>query len=225
MAPVILQGFFIFNLYHCKMELTFKQRWVEVWQQQAFRNRFLLGFVVLLLLLPTLPLFFGHIEKREGYRFNDVVLAHLPSINLSIPIFAIIWTMAVYTVWRCVQQPRIFLLFQWAFILLNVCRIISISLTPLNAPIGLIELKDPISNTFYGSRFITKDLFFSGHTATQFMMFLCLPSKTDKVLTFLSSLAIAAMVLVQHVHYTLDVVMAFVFAFPIVWLAKKIAAV
>ena len=86
--------------------------------------------------------------------------------------------------------------------------IISIGLIPLNAQIGLIPVEDPISNAFYGLRFITKDLFYSSLTAVMFLMFLCLNKRSDKILTLLATIAIGALVVVQHVHYTADVFFA-----------------
>jgi hypothetical protein len=101
---------------------------------------------------------------------------------------------------------------------------ISIIVLPLNPPNELIELIDPISNSFYGSKFITKDLFYSGHTATQFLMFLCLQKRGDKLVTFISTIAIGVLVLVQHVHYTIDVVAAPFFTYLVFIITKKIIA-
>jgi hypothetical protein len=198
----------------------FKERWSLAWQQKKFKQQFLLGIILLISVLAFFPFFFNHIEQRDGYEINDFLVNAIKPINVSIPIFTIIWLMATLTIVRCIQQPAIFLLFLWGFIFLSLSRIISISLLPLNPPAGLIELKDPITNSFYGSKFITKDLFYSGHTSTQFLMFLCLQKKSDKILTLLSSICIGVLVLFQHVHYTLDVVAAPVFTYLVFLLAR-----
>ena len=130
--------------------------------------------------------------------------------------------MAVLTLIRCIQQPSIFLMFLWGFILLSFSRMISIIAVPLNPPDNLLELIDPISNTFYGSKFVTKDLFYSGHTATQFLMFLCLKNKLDKLATLISTFLIGALVLVQHIHYTIDVLAAPLLTYLVFILVKKI---
>jgi membrane-associated phospholipid phosphatase len=84
---------------------------------------------------------------------------------------------------------------------------------------GLIGLVDPISNFFYGEKFVTRDLFFSGHTSTVFLIFLCLPGSRDKKIALAVTIIVGFLLLVQHVHYTLDVLGALLFA----WIAYRIA--
>ena len=206
------------------MNSGFKVFWKFAWAQSKFKQLTIAGVLVLVLILIAFPFFFNYIEQRDGYTLNDPVLNLLPAVNVSNIVFAIIWSMALITIVRCIQQPQIFLIFLWGFIFLSLSRFISILLLPLNPPKALIELKDPLSNTFYGSKFITKDLFYSGHTATQFLMFLCLQKKWDKLVTLLSSIAIGILVLVQHVHYSIDVVAAPICTFAIFLLAKKLTS-
>ena len=204
--------------------MNYKTNWQFAWQQKYFKQQIIIGFIILLIVLAFFPFFFNYIEKREGTLLNDFVLDFIPSYNLSIAIFTTIWSMGLLLVIRCVQQPKILLLFLWGFILLSISRFISISLLPLQPPNGLIELKDPLSNSFYGTKFITKDLFYSGHTATQYLMFLCLQKKWDKIITLASTLAIGIMVLIQHVHYTIDVVFALPITYMVFILTKKIVS-
>jgi membrane-associated phospholipid phosphatase len=55
---------------------------------------------------------------------------------------------------------------------------------------------------------MTKDLFFSGHTTTMVLIFLCLKKRTDKTIALMAAFAVAYLLLVQHIHYTIDVLAA-----------------
>jgi len=200
----------------------FVLRWRLAWKEQKFKQLTLIGIVFFIITLVSLPFFFNYIQQREGSQINDFLLNQIRPRNVSHLVFSIIWSMAVLTLIRCIQQPSIFLMFLWGFILLSFSRMISIIAVPLNPPDNLLELIDPISNTFYGSKFVTKDLFYSGHTATQFLMFLCLKNKWDKLATLISTFLIGALVLVQHIHYTIDVLAAPILTYLVFILVKKI---
>ncbi len=198
--------------------------WKINWQSSDYRKKLITGLILISFILFSLPFFFQAIEQRNGISFNDYLLSWLPAYDLSIYIFTVIWSMTLLTFSRFKQDPNIFLTFLWGFILINLSRFVSIGLIPLNAPADLIPIHDPISNHFYGPKFITKDLFFSGHTAAMFLMFLCLKKRTDKILALLATIIIGIAVLIQHVHYTMDVVMAPVITY-FLWIgSKKIVA-
>lgn len=127
--------------------------------------------------------------------------------------------------YRIYQNPRLFLVVAYGFILMCLARILTISLLPLNPPTGIITLQDPIANIAYGGNgiFITKDLFYSGHTGNMFLFFLCLEAKWDKIIALTASFLIGLLVLIQHIHYSIDVFAAFIFTYFIYLGAKKIA--
>jgi hypothetical protein len=197
-----------------------KITWKEAWQNNSLRKKVIIGLIILIVILIYFPIFFQAIEKRNGFTMNDWLVEKLPAVNLSIIIFFIIWSTTLLTIVRFFQHPEIFVLFLYSFIFLSVSRFITISLVPLNPPQGLIPLIDPVTNSFYGKTFITKDLFYSGHTSSQFLMFLCLQKKSDKIITLWSTAIVGILVLFQHVHYTLDILAAPLFAYLVYRLAK-----
>ena len=79
---------------------------------------------------------------------------------------------------------------------------------PLDPPIGTIDLQDPLVFIIGTGTKITKDLFFSGHTATLFMIFLVTEKKWLKKVFFVNTLLVAVFVVLQKVHYTADVMVA-----------------
>ncbi len=201
-------------------QFSIKQTWQTSWESPGYKNKALTGLGFVSVILCILPYFFQMIEKRNGVLLNDYILNSIPAYNVSIPVFIIIWSMALLICMRFVKDPEIFLTFLWAYILVSASRLISISLIPLNPPVGLIPLVDPLSNSFYGPKFITKDLFYSGHTSVQFLMFLCLKRKNDKVMALFATIFIGILLLIQHVHYTIDVISAPIFAY-LLWLVSK----
>lgn len=197
--------------------------WQTAWQSPVFRWKFILGVIAVVTLLLAFPYFFQTIEQHSGPVLNDWVLNQLPPHDVSIPIFLVIWATALLLLIRARRSPAIFMMFVYGYIIVSLSRMLSINLVPLNPPVGLIPLIDPISNTFYGKSYITKDLFYSGHTSSIFLMFLCLRRWCDRLFALLGSLLVGGLLLVQHVHYTIDVLGAFVFTYPLYRIGKRIA--
>ncbi|WP_345248154.1 phosphatase PAP2-related protein [Nibrella saemangeumensis] len=188
-----------------------------------FRKKLIVGVVLLVLVLIALPFFFQYIQNRRGALLNDWVLNYLPAYDVSIPIFAIIWGIAGLTVFRAFRNPAMLLTLLWSYVLVTLTRMITITTVALDPPADLIELVDPISNSFYGAEFVTRDLFFSGHTSTVFLMYLCLRKRNDKALALIGTILVGIMLLVQHVHYTVDVLAAPLGTYIVYLLGKKIA--
>ncbi len=182
--------------------------WPEAWQQPRFRQLAVGGLGLVAGLLAIWPWYLGLIEARPGLVLSDPILTYLPRRDMSLPVFLSLWGAALLLIYRVRQSPLLYLRFIWAYALLFVARIVSIGLTPLNPPPGLLELRDPLSNYFYGQKFITKDLFFSGHTASICLMAFCLVRPRDRWLVFVGTAVVGIGVLIQRVHYTADVVAA-----------------
>jgi hypothetical protein len=205
--------------------LTENISWSKAWQERRFRNKTIIALLLVTIILTLLPTFFAFIEKREGMVLQDYLLDVIPAMDVSIPTFIIIWTVVILVLYRIYQNPTLFLVVAYGFILMCLARILTISLLPLNPPTGIITLQDPIANIAYGGNgiFITKDLFYSGHTGNMFLFFLCLEAKWDKIIALTASFLIGLLVLIQHIHYSIDVFAAFIFTYFIYLGAKKIA--
>ena len=198
------------------------ERWKNVWKDPDFKQKLFVALALLVCLLPILPYFYQYIQLRNGYTQNDLLLRAIPPYDVSIPVFTILWLTMILSIFRSIQNPKTFLIFFYGFLILNITRLICIYIVPLNPPIGLIPMIDPISNFFYGKSYVTKDLFYSGHTAAQVLIFLCLNKKSDKWIAFVAAVLIAVLVLIQHVHYTLDVICAPFFGYLSFYLSSKI---
>ncbi len=196
--------------------------WSEAWASSLFRKKVIIGILLFPSILLILPTFFSKIEARQGIVLNDWLLQRIPSMDFSVVIFILVWSTSLLTLVRCIQKPAIFLMTLYFLIIITLLRIITISIIPLDPPNGLIILKDPITSLSYGgsSVFIIKDLFFSGHTANLFMFYLCLQKKRDKLFALSTSLLVGLLVLVQHVHYSIDVIGAIVFTYLLVKYSK-----
>lgn len=189
--------------------LTLKQNWKSVWNSSLHRLLTIWGSVLLAIVLSILPHFFQTIEQRNGgIRINDWVLNALPAINVSTYIFLIIWGLGALTTFRAIGKPIIYTKYIWLYSFVVISRMLTITLVPLVPPARLVELIDPLTGIFYGHTVVTKDLFYSGHVSTIMCMVLCLEKKSDKWLAAIGAVIVGVLLLIQHVHYTIDVIAA-----------------
>jgi hypothetical protein len=188
------------------ISLSVKDRWKAACDTSPKILRLISGSVILFTILSLLPHFFARIEKRQGAVLNDWILAHVPAHDVSTYIFVIIWGMGLLILLRAIYKPEIYVTYVWALIFVCIARMISITFVALNPPVGLVHLADPLTGVFYGEASITKDLFFSGHIATVTLIALCLEKRNDKIIAAFAVVIIAVLLIVQHIHYTIDIV-------------------
>ena len=177
-----------------------------------FEQHFIIEFVITLILLITVLVLFTHfikmIEARNGVQLFDPILSLFKPSNLSVFIFFIIYLSIIIGLFNLLYDlPRLIFVLQ-VYTLLMMIRILTLYLIPLNPPSDMIPLIDPIVQNIGTGQLLTKDLFFSGHTALMFLLFLSARNKKLKVSFFICFIIIAIALLIQHVHYTIDVVSA-----------------
>ena len=205
------------------VSISLKSSW-SIWGDRNFRIKLIISVILAIILLAFLPFFFQIIEKRKGLSLNDPILAILTAQDVSIGVFFIIWSSALFLLTTILYHPKQFLTFLTGYIIITCMRLMTIYFLPLEPPPGLIPLKDPLSNSFYGASFITKDLFFSGHTSTLFLIVLCLQKQWQRIYSGFGVCVLAVLLLVQHVHYTIDVIFAFPFTYISYLLGRRLVA-
>jgi hypothetical protein len=185
-----------------------KLNWQIAFNTSLKRIKLIIGTMLIVSIINIMPSFFRTIEQRNGAILNDWVLAHLPAMDVSIPIFAIIWGMGILMMIRALYNPEIGMTYLWTLIFVCLARFFTLTLVKLDPPAGLIPLVDPLTSYFYGHAAITKDLFFSGHTATLVLIYLNLERKSDKRIALAATIVLMFLLLIQHIHYTMDILAA-----------------
>src|SRR5262249_9091955 len=120
-----------------------------------------------------------------------------------------------------IHHPRRLLLGLQAYVIMVLLRMAVMGVTPLEAPPGMVPLEDPLVQVLGTGQVLTRDLFFSGHTSTLFLIALMAPGRKSRTFFLICTAAIAVCVLWQHVHYTVDVLAAPPFAFLSLAIARR----
>jgi len=152
-------------------------------------------------------------ETRNGTRIDDWVLNLVDARDLSLMI-SLITLLTLFAGFISIIQKPVMLIYGLnAFTIILIFRMTGMYFLPLEPPEDIIPLRDVVlESTFYSGKVLLKDLFFSGHTAHIFLMALLTNIVWLKRSLLVSAILIAILLLVQHAHYTIDVVAAPVFA-------------
>lgn len=196
--------------------------WPGAWARPRYRGQLLVALALVFgALVPACASFYQLIQHRVGHQLADPVLAYLPRYNVAGPIFFLMYGSCVAAVGYLLRRPQLLLRGVWAYLFLQLLRMATIWLLPLEAPVGILSFSDPFTEHLFHSTAtpITKDLFFSGHTATVVLLFLAVRGRWWRWALGLAAASIGVLVLVQHVHYTYDVLGAPLFAWLAYWLA------
>lgn len=196
--------------------------WKEFLKVKRNQVEFIITLLLLSIILTALTNFLNFVEARHGVVLPDPVLNFFNPTDLTWLTFALIYISIVVGIATLAKDPTRLLFTIQLYILMVAVRILAMYLLPLDPPAKIIILKDPLVEFFGTGQTLTKDLFFSGHTATLFILFLTSEKKTIKQIFLISTILVAFSVLLQHVHYTIDVVAAPFFTYACYKLLKKI---
>jgi hypothetical protein len=174
-------------------------------------------------------------ERRPAPTLPDAVLAHVPYVA---------WVAnGNYVLWLCLYLPvaagllwdssRRFVRYMVTGALVSLARGLTIAMTGLGAPdpavagpglgehgalAAFVQLVSPWHVFAKGSAqaYLTKDLFFSGHTATTFLLLLYVWDRPRlRWIALAGHLLVVASVFLAHLHYAIDVAGAYAVTFAI----------
>jgi len=189
-----------------------KENWEKAWKNTVFRPY----ISIILVMFVTVIFVYGQcldfIEARPGSIISDPILNLFSPLEVTWFTFGIIYISVIVTLIRLSWQPSQLLITFQAYIFIALARMASMYLIPLDPPPLLIPLEDPFVQSV-SSGVLTRDLFFSGHTSTMFLLYLSCTSRKMRIFFLIGTILVGMLVLVQHVHYTIDVVAAPFYAF------------
>lgn len=185
-----------------------KTAWSNALAGKEFRKNFILSLIALAAVLFTLTNFLLFVEKRKGIKFSDPILNLFNPIDLTWLTFILIYGALILAIFYLIEHPDYLLTAVQTYTIMVVFRIGAMFLLPLDAPEKLIPLADPFVEFFGGGSTLKNDLFFSGHTATLFILFLTAHNKIIKRIFLLATILVAFALIFQHVHYSIDVFIA-----------------
>jgi hypothetical protein len=172
-----------------------------------------------------MPIYFEKIiHKKPGIYLDDALLNILTPHDVSWYIFGTIYSCILAFAISNFKNPKIVLLVCALYASVTWLRMATMYIFTIEAPEGIIPLKDPFLALFiYNQPEFVKDLFFSGHVSTMITLAVTEPRKRNKIIYYIIALIIAVLLLIQHVHYTLDVVFAPFFTYLLYVTLKSVA--
>jgi hypothetical protein len=169
--------------------------------------------IALVAVLAVMARFLSWVERRPGVVLADPVLALLPPRDATWLTFGLVYLGLITAVVVLLPHPRRLVVGAQAYALMVLFRMAVMAVTPLEAPPGMLALRDPLVQVVGTGEVLTRDLLFSGHTATLALLTLLAPGRISRRFFLACTALVAVCVLWQHVHYTVDVLVAPVFAY------------
>ena len=195
--------------------------WREFLKEKKNKIELAVTFLLLSGAISALTNFLNFVEARKGAALPDPILNLFEPVDLTWLIFALIYVSLIAGIISLAKNPKRLLFAVQLYTLVVAVRIVAMYLLPLEPPVKMIVLNDPFVEYFGTGQTLTKDLFFSGHTATLFILYLVSENKRMKIVFLISTIAVAISVLLQHVHYSIDVFAAVFFTYACYKLVLK----
>jgi membrane-associated phospholipid phosphatase len=188
--------------------------WKQAWADKTFRFTAAGTLLCAAIVVTVFSRFLQFIEARQGAILEDPILHLFTPKDVTWVTFSLIYICLIVALSFLIRNPDRLLVTLQSYAIMVVTRMLAMYLSPLDPPPGMIPLKDPFVEFIVGGgEALTRDLFFSGHTSTMFLLTLTAASTRMRTLFLVCTAAVGFCVVWQHVHYSFDVVAAPFFAY------------
>ena len=196
-------------------------RYKILFTDRQYRFSFVLAVFMLLLSLLANSNAITYATEKASNSVTDVVLDNVPLVDVDgISVYGpiLLWLIVAFL---CLQEPKRFPFVMKSLALFITIRCVFVSLThigPFADQVHILGNLSWIQKLTYGG-----DLFFSGHTGSPFLMALVF-FQSRKLFTFFTGTAMffGIIVLLAHLHYTIDVLSAFFITYSIYKISEYI---
>ena len=182
-------------------------------------------------------------ENVPAPTLPDLLLSHVPYVPLIARWNYVLWLLCYVppAIWIGIRDRRLFLRLLVTDGVLALLRGLVVPLTGLGPVLGpdlnalhpfplwstWLAVLDPFRAIFGNSAgcYLTKDLFYSGHIATTFLLYLFSRRFGRAAWVFLAlNLLTLAVVLLAHLHYTIDIIGAYALTYALFRGSENLAA-
>lgn len=157
-----------------------------------------------------------HRANEINWQFTDPLFNWIPAADVSVYIFSVTYGSLLIYIFTQYKHKHFIEYAAYAYGFLILFRMISLTVVPLDAPDSFILLEDPFLNNLIYPGVIQNDLFFSGHVGL-LAIFLFISRKWYFLVLML---VLGLLVVIQRVHYSIDVIAAIPIAYFIVRFTK-----
>lgn len=184
---------------------------------------FIGGLAFLLLTAFLFNRFLDWNEHRPGIFFQDPFFVLFKGMDCSLITFILLYTSIGSFLFIHRKDFHRLSLLAFSYAAVIILRMISLWILPFYADLDAVKLDDPFLNTFiYPGNYVARDLFFSGHVAILVLLVLYSENKKWRWFYSLMSVLVGITVVLQKVHFSIDVVAAPFFALLAFWSVLKI---
>jgi hypothetical protein len=213
---------FLFTGYFPMLKLENRLTWKNILESKPLLRNLGISSTGLIVWALTAPVFFRYIQQRDGFAIEDPILQIISPRDVSLTVFILLYGLIISAVIHLFRRPYAFVMALQGYAILTFLRLLTILMVPLEDPMGIIPLSDPFVDRFFYQEVITRDLFFSGHTSIVFLLAFCTPESRHRLFLISGGVVVAVLLLVQHVHYFIDVAAAPPVAYLAYRASKKI---